>query len=336
MLLCTDGRCDSYRKGAGPAYDVRMVRRARSKHLLPWTDGKPNPFDHGAGWNAPYLGEWQNTSVVMRADEQDLATHPRSPLPPGSEAKPVMDYYGMTPWFVDQGDGFGLYYMATMRYWHWGPGNADVLGGDIPDQPGTKDIALAVSRDGESFEFLDGRKPWLRPGRDGTVGSRTIWLASPGPVRVGDEELYFIARTNVAEGPTIALDPQAQHGWEGEMGVGRLRLNGLMSLDAPYLSDAVLTTKDFVFAGHRLLLNVNAAGGGSLVVEVHRADAPPGAPALLTSVPLTRNGVELEALWGATPTRAGNATAVGRLAGQPVRLVMRMRDCELYSFRYVQ
>ena len=104
--MCIDGRCDSYRKGAGPAYDVRMVRRARSKHLLPWTDGRPNPFDHGVGWNAPYLGEWQNTSVVMRADEQDLATHPRSPLPPGSETKPVMDYYGMTPWFVDQGDGF--------------------------------------------------------------------------------------------------------------------------------------------------------------------------------------------------------------------------------------
>ena len=120
------------------------------------------------------------------------------------------------------------------------------------------------------------------------------------------------------------------------MGVGRLRLNGLMSLDAPYLSDAVLTTKDFVFAGRRLLLNVNAAGGGSLVVEVHRADGPPGAPALLTSVPLTRNGVELEALWEATPTSVGNATAVGRLAGQPVRLVMRMRDCELYSFRFAQ
>ena len=94
--------------------------------------------------------------------------------------------------------------------------------------------------------------------------------------------------------------------------------------------------RQHIFAGRRLLLNVNAAGGGSLVVKVHRAGAAPGAPALLTSVPLTRNGVDVEALWGGTPTRAGNATAVGHLSGQPVRLVIRMRDCELYSFRFAQ
>ena len=41
-------------------------------------------------------------------------------------------------------------------------------------------------------------------------------------------------------------------------------------------------------------------------------------PALLTSAPLTHNGVELEALWGETAAWPGNATAIGELAGAPV------------------
>ncbi len=167
-----------------------------------------------------------------------------------------------------------------------------------------------------------------------------MWLASPGPVRVGDEELYFVARTNVAElsrnthnGPT--LDPLARQ-WRSEIGVGRLRLNGLVSLDAPYLSGATLTTRPFIFTGRRLLLNVDAGGGGSVAVKLHRAtDGDNRRIALLTSEPLTHNGVELEVLWHGAAKSGGNATACGAFAGTPVRLTLRMRDCSIYSFQFV-
>ena len=342
-------RCDYYRKGAGPTYDARMVRRAQSELLQPWTDDKPNPFDHGAGWDAPFIGHWVNDSIVMRADAQDIALHPTAPPPPGSPAAehptPVMDYYGQSTFFV--GDStFGVYFMAAVRYFHWGPKEAEVIGGDIGDQPGTYDIALAVSRDGESFEFLAGRKPWLRPGMEGSVGSRRMSLASPGPVRVGDEELYFVAKTNVAElsrnihnGPT--LDPLASQ-WQSEIGVGRLRLNGLVSLDAPYLSAATLITKPFIFTGRRLLVNANAGGGGSLTLELYRASAGDNnssdhrSTPLLTSVPLTHNGVKLEVQWDRTPRTRGNASACGEFAGIPVRMTMRLRDCSIYSFQFVE
>eukprot|EP01043_Picozoa_sp_COSAG02_P107806 COSAG02_NODE_43828_length_371_cov_0.941176_1_plen_81_part_00 len=57
--------------------------------------------------------------------------------------------------------------------------------------------------------------------------------------------------------------------------------------------------------------------------------------ALLTSEPLTHNGVELEVLWHGAAKSGGNATACGAFAGTPVRLTLRMRDCSIYSFQFV-
>ena len=138
--------------------------------------------------------------------------------------------------------------------------------------PGSKDLALAVSRDGANFSFVGERRSWIRPTREGTVGSRSLWLAPPGAVRVGDDDLFFVTRSNNAEGVSFSLDP-ASSTWQSEIAMGRLRRNGLVSLSAPYSREseaAVLTTRPLVFAGRRLLLNLDASGGGSLVVQVVR------------------------------------------------------------------
>jgi hypothetical protein len=45
---------------------------------------------------------------------------------------------GATPWYVDLGYGHGLYFMAAVRMWHWGPGN------DPLNYPGHYDLALAA------------------------------------------------------------------------------------------------------------------------------------------------------------------------------------------------
>lgn len=152
-------------------------------------------------------GAWVNQSLVMRADALDNASHPS-----WTPEIPPIDYYGATPWLVELGGGSRLYFMAAMRYWHWGPGQAHQPGGSR-EIPGTKDIALAVSRDGSDFELVGGRLPIARPTRDGTAGSRTVWLMPPGPIRVGDEELYFLGRSNVAEGVGEIVDPQSTDGY---------------------------------------------------------------------------------------------------------------------------
>ena len=239
--------------------------------------------------------------------------------------------------------------MAAVRFWHWGPGHAHAPGGS-QYLPGSKDLALAASRTGADFQFVGERRSWLSPTREGTAGSRNLWLATPGAVRVGDDDLFFVTRGNAGESISYAIDPAAST-WKSEIAMGRLRRNGLVSVSAPYsrgADAAVLVTRPLVFAGRRLLLNLDAGGGGSVVVEMRRAadtrtdgaagfrrdDALP--PPLLTSVPLVANCVECEVMWGGSPSSAGNATAVAAYAGVPVVLSLRMQACELYSLRFAQ
>ena len=316
------------RNHGGPAGSEggRAVRRARSKDLQ-----LHNSTVRGS--TTRRVGSWANQSVVMGADALDTSTHPYGTMDGG----PV-DIYGTTPWYVDHGGGFGWYFMVAVRFWHWGrPG---------PDQPvtGTKDLVLAASRDGENFSFVE-HAPWLSPGLDGSVGSRQLWLAPPGPVRVGNEELYFVTRSNVDEYSGLSIDPKSPHGeWEAEIAMGKLRVDGLVSLDAAYTSAedaAVLMTKPFVFAGRRLLLNLDASGGGSLFIELYvggtEATASGSAPPLLTSKYLVHNGADLEVEFlngGGAGPGAVNTTAIASLAGTPIVLVMRMQDCRLYGLRF--
>ena len=101
---------------------------------------------------------------------------------------------------------------------------------------------------------------------------------------------------------------------------------------------AMLTTKPFIFAGRRLLLNLDASGGGSLFIQLHFAAEFPATPrsALLTSNYLVHNGVDLEVeFWnGGDAPGAVNSTAIASLAGTPVVMVMRMQDCRLYGLRF--
>jgi hypothetical protein len=316
-------RFDQNHGGPKGAEGGRAVRRARSTRLQ-----VTNSTVRGS--TVRHIGSWVNQSVVMGADALDTSTHTYGVMDGG----PV-DYYGATPWYVDHGEGFGWYFMAAVRFWHWGPPG--------PDQPvtGTKDLVLAASRDGENFSFVE-HAPWLSPGLDGSVGSRQLWLAPPGPLRVGDEELYFVTKANVDEYSGLSIDPKSPHGeWEAEIAVGKLRLNGLVSLDAGYTSSAnaaMLTTKPFIFAGRRLLLNLDASGGGSLFIQLHLAAEFPATPrsALLTSNYLVHNGVDLEVeFWnGGDAPGAVNSTAIASLAGTPVVMVMRMQDCRLYGLRF--
>jgi hypothetical protein len=273
---------------------------------------------------------WVNMSVVMRADAEDNSTHSTWGSVAGRGPFEPVDYYGSTVWYDADTK---LYWMAAVRFWHWGPGQVRQPGGSRY-APGTKDIVLATSRDGANFSFPT-KSAWLRPTRESSTGSRDIWLATPGAVRVGDDDLFFLTRSNVAEGLSYAIDPSA-HEWRSEIVMGRMRRNGLLSLDAPYSRESeasTLTTHPLRFQGRRLLVNLDAGGGGSLYVEVFRAGALTGSP-LLRSVPLVANGVALETQWGGTLSKFANATAIGALSGVPIVLRLIMQDCSLYSLRF--
>lgn len=105
--------------------NCRMVRRARSDSLS---------FS-----GQSLVGKWTNQTLAMHADALDFAAN---------DGETPLDYYGATSesnrgparvstactsassnaaillcplaWYRDQGDGFGVYYMAAVRFWHWG------------------------------------------------------------------------------------------------------------------------------------------------------------------------------------------------------------------------
>ena len=58
------------------------------------------------------------------------------------------------------------------------------------------------------------------------------------------------------------------------MALGRLRLNGAVSLDSDYGQPSNVTTVPLLFSrdATRIVLNVDASGGGSVVVELRAAN----------------------------------------------------------------
>ena len=226
---------------------------------------------------------------------------------------------GSTVWVRELGSGQRVYYMAPVRYWHWQGGNARPgEGGD----PATYDVALAASRDGWKFSYLGERQPFARPTRDGSVGASRMWVRPP--IRMGDEDFFFVTRGNMNEDAEVANTTDGTpKRLRGEVALGRLRVDGTVSIDGPYGRAGNLTTKALVFSGEKLRLNVDAGGGGAVTVSVR---TPGGERLLGSSLPIVHSAVDSEVVW-----REGG---LGHLAGQVVVLSFTIEEAKLFSFRF--
>jgi hypothetical protein len=55
-------------------------------------------------------------------------------------------------WYRDQGDGVGIYYMAAVRFWHWGaPSTPGAHAGCMNGLLWTKDVALVRAMNASAF-----------------------------------------------------------------------------------------------------------------------------------------------------------------------------------------
>ena len=256
------------------------------------------------------LLNWDQQSIVMQPDEDDLATH-ETPT-----AQPPVDYYGADVFRYE-----GVYLMLAQAFWHWQPRPpSEKLG------PSTFDVRLAVSRDGETFQRVGGWSPFLSLGPEGRFDSRFVW-AMPDPVRMGDELwIYYVGSNQDHDG---VVDPAS----DGEhlSGISRavLRLDGFVSANAGY-SGGQLTTPLIRFSGNSLELNVNTGGGGSVLVELldEKGQPLPGY-SQSDAIPVVGNSVNMPVTWK-------GGTDVSEMAGRAVRLRFSMQDCQLYAFQFVE
>jgi len=111
------------------------------------------------------------------------------------------------------------------------------------------------------------------------------------------------------------------------MGRAVQRLDGFYSADADY-AGGWLVTPPVVFAGKRLVLNINTSAAGHARVGLVDAGGKPipGFAAADCDLILT-NDVAHVVSWKGKPD-------VSKLTGKPIRLRFEMRSTKLYAFRF--
>lgn len=257
------------------------------------------------------LKNWTNEKMIMEPDDTDRKTHDRK-----TKRTPVDFYGGGVFKYTDN-----AYLMFTQSTWAWMDWGDDGFG------PATIDVQLAVSRDAEKFQRIGNRRPFISLGPEGRFDSRFIW-AMPNPIRMGDEIWIYYAASNRDHTPNSIIDPAAGKELSG-IGRAILRLDGFTSVDGDY-TGGQFTTPPMQFTGDQLQLNVDAAGGGAVTVELLDKQGQP-IPGFThsDSIPIARNSVRMPVTWKGNPDLAA-------LAGQPIRMRVRITNASLYAFQFVE
>lgn len=179
---------------------------------------------------------------------------------------------------------------------------------------------LMASHDGVRFKRWN--EAFLRPG-----------IQRPGTWQYGQQYMacHVVETKSSLPGASNELSFYATEGyWHGKGGTVRrytLRLDGFVSAGAPIKGGEVIT-KPLKFEGAKLTLNFATSAAGSLRVEIQTPDGKPIDGFALADCPdHFGDTVERVVTWT-------NGPDVSALAGRPARLRFRLKDADLYSFRF--
>jgi len=245
-----------------------------------------------------------------------------------------VDYYSSSaikyPWAQD------AYYMFPQAYFHYLGGQMPEFRRETPVNAGPLHTQFAASRDGITWERFD-RRPFVPLGMKGEfdwASARVIHGLVPS---VDGREMYMYYRAS-----------DWLHGWDrnennkrllSEAGLGAdrniavlsrlvLRRDGFVSVYAPWTGGS-FTTEPLVFAGSRLVLNVNTSAEGTLRVGLLKADGTPIEGFGPGDCDLIHTANQID-----RPVRWSGGADVKALAGRPVRLRFEMKSCHLYAFQF--
>jgi hypothetical protein len=179
------------------------------------------------------------------------------------------------------------------------------------------DAIFMTSRDGMDFDTTF-KEAIVRPGADRrNWGNRNCYVAT-GMIRTGETELslYYDRFGSTRTDPSIA-----------EYFRCSTRLDGFVAIHAPYAGGELLT-KPFVFDGRRLEVNYETSAAGALCVDLLDGEGKP-IPGYVQSGDDLLVGDEVS-----RTVRWDGSEDVSSLAGETIRLRFRMKDSDLYSFRF--
>lgn len=182
------------------------------------------------------------------------------------------------------------------------------------------DGLLMASRDG--LRFHRWNEAFLRPG----LRTRHNWAYGDNYIAWGMLETEPTGDDTPRELSLFATESYFTGTWSRLRRLA-LRIDGFGSLFAP-LEGGEAVTKPLVFDGRELVLNVSTSAGGSAFVELQdAAGAPVPGFALDECHEIFGDHLEYVARW------KGGRDA-GSLAGRPVRLRFRLKDADVFSFRF--
>ncbi|HUX96006.1 MAG TPA: hypothetical protein VMV47_09765 [Bacteroidales bacterium] len=175
------------------------------------------------------------------------------------------------------------------------------------------DAVLLTSRGGTTYQrtFREG---FLRPG----IGlnnwiSRTNYPAL-NVVQTGETEISFYVNQDYAQ-PTANLHRYS------------LRIDGFASLHAKF-EPGELVTKKISFTGSELILNFSTSAAGYILVEILDTNGSPLQEfSFENCIPVIGNEIERTVEWR-------SSSDLTKLNNIPVRIRFRIKDADLYSFRF--
>ena len=188
---------------------------------------------------------------------------------------------------------------------------------------GPIEIQLMASRDGVKWNRYP-RPVWHNIGRMDGMDIHQTYIAH-GMIRRGDEIWQYSFNTEAYH--------SSYRGTPDRKGVFRLvsQVDRFVAAEAPYETDAVLHSRPLVFSGKRLSLNVDTGASGYLQVGIMQGDGRPlDGYGLDECVYVNGNQKDATVEW------LGSGSDLSALAGQPVRLTIRMRGTRLYALQFVE
>ena len=259
-------------------------------------------------------GEFEGFRTVSRATSTDFLNW----------SEPVEMSFGDTPrehLYTSQTQPYfrapHLYVALPMRFM---PGRkvltdaqAKSLGVDSGYASDCAEAVFMTSRGGTRYTrtFMEA---FIRPGLDPGNWASRAGLTALGVVPTGPSEMSLYKQAHYAQ-PTCHLLRYT------------LRTDGFASIHAPYRGGEFLT-RSFTFTGKELVLNFSTGATGSVRVELQNAEGKPiPGYALAEATELIGDDIERIVSWGV-------GSDLGKFAGQPVRLRVRMSDADVYSLRF--
>jgi len=182
------------------------------------------------------------------------------------------------------------------------------------------DGVFMTSRDGQSFRRWD--EAFLRPGPE----KAGHWIYGDNYQAYG----LWETKSPIAGAPNEISMHFTEHAWLDDDHQSRrytIRLDGFVSLHAPY-AGGELVTKPLKFQGDHLMMNYSTSAAGGIRVEIQDAAGQP-LPGFALDDCLEHYGdsVKQQVGW------KGGAD-VSALVGKPVRLRFVLKDADLYSYQF--